>query len=199
MQCDSTLWGTWQIESWMHRAMFNRLYSSVSILFSGGFLLRLVPDLPNVCMVAGRPRFASCTNFTVAILEWPHLNSWALQSSVVNNQGQMSMKMAIKIFLGFGWIETRRSKFGHIFDRELVLMVLYICFCLILVLLPNLNFQAQIGNFSFNYFPFPNWNIFFCLIGIFFFFWLKYFPFSNWNDFLFLSEIYQKFAKFADR
>ena len=114
MQCDSTLWGTWQIESWMHRAMFNRLYSSVSILFSGGFLLRLVPDLPNVCMVAGRPRFASCTNFTVAILEWPHLNSWALQSSVVNNQGQMSMKMAIKIWAHF-WPRARSHGLIHLF------------------------------------------------------------------------------------
>ena len=30
----------------------------------------------------------------------------------MNKQGQSSMKMAIKMFPGFGWIETRRSKFG---------------------------------------------------------------------------------------
>ena len=29
---------------------------------------------------------------------------------MVNKQGQMSMKTDIKMFLGFGWIETRRSK-----------------------------------------------------------------------------------------
>ena len=46
-----------------------------------------------------------------------------------------------------------------IFDRELALAVIYICFrILVLVLLPFLNFQAQIG------------NIFFLLIGIFSFF-----------------------------
>ena len=35
-------------------------------------------------------------------------------TSVVNKQGQMSMKTDIKMFLGFGWIETRRSKIAKI-------------------------------------------------------------------------------------
>ena len=33
---------------------------------------------------------------------------------MVNKQGQMSMKTDIKMFLGFGWIETRRSKIAKI-------------------------------------------------------------------------------------
>ena len=32
----------------------------------------------------------------------------------MNKQGQRSMKIAIKMFLGFGWIETRRSKIAKI-------------------------------------------------------------------------------------
>jgi hypothetical protein len=48
---------------------------------------------------------------------------------------------------------------SYLIDRELALAVLYVCFrLLVLVLLPFLNFQAQIG------------NIFFLLIGIFSFF-----------------------------
>ena len=47
----------------------------------------------------------------------------------------------------------------HFFDRELALAVLYVCFCLlVLLLLSFLNFQSQIG------------NIFLFLIGIFSFF-----------------------------
>ena len=33
---------------------------------------------------------------------------------MVNKQGQMSMKTDIKMFLEFGWIETRRSKIAKI-------------------------------------------------------------------------------------
>ena len=52
---------------------------------------------------------------------------------------------------------------------------IYVCLrLLVVVLLPFLNLQAQIG------------NIFLSLIGIFSFFYLEYFPFSNQNIFLFL-------------
>ena len=37
---------------------------------------------------------------------------------MVNNQGQRSLKSAIKMFPGFGWIETQRSKFGPIFSNK---------------------------------------------------------------------------------
>ena len=56
-----------------------------------------------------------------------------------------------------------------IFDCELALAVLYFCFRLlvvIVVLLPFLNLQAHIEK----YFPFPDWNMFLTLIGIFSFF-----------------------------
>ena len=66
--------------------------------------------------------------------------------------------------LGTGQIKTgapcRSERYTinmSLFDRELALAVLYVCFRL-LVLLPFLNFQAQIG------------NIFFLQIGIFSFF-----------------------------
>ena len=50
--------------------------------------------------------------FPLCISEWSHLNSWAWQSLVVNEQGQKSIKTAIKC----SWdlvrsIETQRSKF----------------------------------------------------------------------------------------
>ena len=64
------------------------------------------------------------------ILDWPHFNSWAEQSSFVNKQGQRFMKMAIKMFLVFGWIETQRSKFGPIFSNKvptLKIIVIKIC------------------------------------------------------------------------
>ena len=32
----------------------------------------------------------------------------------MNKQGQRSMKMSVKMFPGFGWIETQRSKFAKI-------------------------------------------------------------------------------------
>ena len=57
------------------------------------------------------------TVFSVHI-EWPHLNSWAKQSSVVNKHGQKSMNMAIKMFSGLRLIETQRSKFGPIFCNK---------------------------------------------------------------------------------
>ena len=63
------------------------------------------------------------------------------------------------------------------FDCHFALAVLYVCFCL-LVLLPFLNFQGQIG------------NIFFLLNGIFSFLKLEYFPFRNWNIFLFVIGIF---------
>jgi hypothetical protein len=37
-----------------------------------------------------------------------------------NNQGQRSMKMAIKMVSGFGSIETRRSKFGPIISIKVL-------------------------------------------------------------------------------
>ena len=65
--------------------------------------------------------------------------------------------------------------FSNVFDRELALVVfLFLSLLVILVLLPFLNFQPQIGNISF------------LLIKIFSFFWLECFLFSNWNmQFLF--------------
>ena len=48
---------------------------------------------------------------------------------------------------------------------------------LVLLVLPFLNFQAQIG------------NIFLFLVGIFLFFYLQYFLFSCWNIFIFLIRM----------
>ena len=51
------------------------------------------------------------------------------------------------------------SEWAFLFDRELVLAVLYVCsFLLVVLLMPFLNFQAQVR------------NIFFLLIGLFSFF-----------------------------
>jgi hypothetical protein len=47
----------------------------------------------------------------------------------VNKQGQRSMKTAIKMFPGFRWIETRRSKFGPIFSNKSTLKITVIKIC----------------------------------------------------------------------
>ena len=88
-------------------------------------------------------------------------------------------------------------QYFRIFDCELALAVLYVCFCLLVIVvlpLPFLNFQAQIENiffslieksffFSLEFFPFSNWNLFLFPIRVFSLFKLEYFLFSNWNDF----------------
>jgi hypothetical protein len=48
---------------------------------------------------------------------------------VVIKQGRRSMKMAIKMLPGFGWIETRRSKFGPIFSNTCALKITVIKNC----------------------------------------------------------------------
>ena len=68
------------------------------------------------------------TVFSVHI-EWPHLNSWAKQSSVVNKHGQKSMNMAIKMFSGLRLIETQRSKFGPIFCNKVHWKITVIKIC----------------------------------------------------------------------
>ena len=53
--------------------------------------------------------------------------------------------------------EEERCVLTRFFDHEPALAVLYVCFCLLVVLLlPFLNLQPQNGFF----YPFPNWNIF---------------------------------------
>ena len=63
---------------------------------------------------------------------------------------------------------TVNQKYTLFFDRDLPLAILYVYFCLLLIM-PFLNLQGQIG------------NVFLFLIGISLFFWLEYFPFSNWS------------------
>ena len=77
-------------------------------------------------------------------------------------QKKKSAGMKMDALVGFGGGSGRRANYNpeksiFIFDRELALAVLYVCFRLVLlvVLLPFLNLQAQIG------------NIFHFLIGIF--------------------------------
>ena len=51
-------------------------------------------------------------------VEWPHLNSWALLSLVVNKQCQRSMKTTIKMFYWFGLIWYRTSKISRHFRNK---------------------------------------------------------------------------------
>ena len=64
------------------------MYSSVLFSFTVYFLLNLVPDLRNVCMVAGRPRFASCTNFTVCSYPYHNVQNsiWLKKNRTSDNE-----------------------------------------------------------------------------------------------------------------
>ena len=73
-----------------------------------------------------------------------------------------------------------KLKFVIFFSQpQLDIGVLYICFCFrLLLFLKFLNFQSQI---EFIFFPYSNWNICICTIGIFHFFYFELFVSFQWK------------------
>ena len=113
---------------------------------------------------------------------WPRACSRSLKCLFLS-----SSLLTVVVALFTPKFQARRQWKGHvgyhaclqieaiIFDWNVALAVLWICFCHVLadlhVHLPLLNLQSQMGNillFLLEYFPFFNWKIFLVLIEIFF-------------------------------